>query len=90
MSSASQAYNSLNRTIRTGVTLPIVAYQKTVSFDHGPLKALYPYGYCPFYPSCSEYARQSIMKDGVVKGILKGSWRICRCHPFTEGGIDQP
>ncbi|MFA5947271.1 MAG: membrane protein insertion efficiency factor YidD [Patescibacteria group bacterium] len=54
------------------------------------MKILYPNGYCPFYPSCSEYTRQSILKDGVIVGIAKGGWRICRCHPFTEGGVDLP
>lgn len=90
MSSASRVYSKLKHDIRVGATFPIVAYQKTVSFDHGPLKILYPYGYCPFYPSCSEYTRLSILKDGVLKGSVKGVWRICRCHPFTKGGIDKP
>jgi uncharacterized protein len=71
-------------------TWPIVAYQHTLSFDHGPMKSLYPHGYCQFYPSCSEYCRRSIIKDGIAKGIVKGSWRILRCNPFSEGGVDEP
>ncbi|MFA5945786.1 MAG: membrane protein insertion efficiency factor YidD [Patescibacteria group bacterium] len=61
-----------------------------MSFDHGPLKILYPYGYCPFYPSCSEYTRQAILKYGVLRGAFKGGGRVLRCHPWTDGGIDQP
>ncbi len=76
--------------IREIVVIPIVIYQKTFSFDHGPMKHLYPNGFCPFYPSCSEYCRQSIIKDGVMLGILKGIYRIARCHPFTSGGVDKP
>lgn len=76
--------------VRKIVAAPIVLYQKTLSFDHGPMKEMYPHGFCPFYPSCSEYCRQSILKDGVALGILKGGWRIARCHPFTQGGIDRP
>ena len=72
------------------VTLPIVLYQRTLSFDHGPMRGAYPHGYCPFYPSCSEYCRQSVMKYGVARGLGKGAWRILRCHPFTDGGIDKP
>lgn len=78
------------RLLRLVVTLPILVYQKTLSFDHGPLKALYPHGYCPYYPSCSEYTRQAIVKRGIVIGIVKGAWRILRCHPFTKGGVDHP
>lgn len=43
---------------------------------------------CRFYPTCSEYTRQAIVKYGFVKGSAMGAWRICRCHPFSEGGED--
>jgi len=76
--------------LRDIATWPILLYQKTLSYDHGPMKRMYPYGFCPFYPSCSEYCRQSIVKDGVVRGILKGIWRVLRCHPWAKGGIDKP
>jgi uncharacterized protein len=76
--------------IRHIATMPIVIYQQTLSLDHGPMKSMYPHGFCPFYPSCSEYCRQSILKDGVPLGIAKGAIRIFRCHPWTEGGIDKP
>jgi hypothetical protein len=63
-------------------------YQKTLSFDHGPMKHLYPHGFCRFYPSCSEYAIQAINKYGIIKGGLMGSWRILRCNPWNKGGND--
>lgn len=66
-------------------------YQNTISPDHGPMaKGVFPNGYCPFYPSCSEYGYQSIYKFGLFKGILKTSWRVLRCHPWTQGGVDAP
>jgi putative membrane protein insertion efficiency factor len=43
---------------------------------------------CRFDPSCSEYTKQAILKKGVLKGIITGSWRILRCNPFIEGGDD--
>ena len=43
---------------------------------------------CRFYPSCSQYAKESIEKYGVRKGILLGIKRIVKCHPFHPGGHD--
>ena len=63
-------------------------YQKTLSFDHGPLKVFYPHGFCRFYPSCSEYSVQAVKKYGPIKGVLMASWRILRCNPFNKGGSD--
>jgi putative membrane protein insertion efficiency factor len=63
-------------------------YQKTLSFDHGWLKGLYPHGYCRFHPTCSEYAIQAIEKHGAVKGSMKAAWRILRCNPWNKGGFD--
>ncbi|MDA0208072.1 MAG: membrane protein insertion efficiency factor YidD [bacterium] len=70
--------------------LPIRLYQKTLSPDHGPMKALYPYGYCRFHPSCSEYTCRAVLKRGIVRGYLMGLWRIVRCNPWSAGGIDKP
>lgn len=65
---------------RTLLTLPIRLYQKLLS------KALN--AGCLYYPSCSEYTRQSIMKHG-VSGILLGVTRVFRCHgTFFTGGSD--
>lgn len=43
---------------------------------------------CRFYPTCSEYTRQAIVKYGLFKGGWLGLKRICRCHPWNEGGYD--
>lgn len=43
---------------------------------------------CRYFPSCSVYAKESIQKYGVFKGILLGAKRILRCHPFAKGGFD--
>jgi len=43
---------------------------------------------CRFYPTCSEYMKQAILKYGLIKGGFLGIKRILRCHPFNEGGYD--
>ena len=43
---------------------------------------------CKYYPTCSEYTKQAIEKYGVIKGSIKGIWRILRCNPFSKGGYD--
>lgn len=43
---------------------------------------------CRFQPTCSEYARQSFQKYGVVKGGYLTLKRLLRCHPFAKGGYD--
>jgi len=45
---------------------------------------------CRFYPSCSEYASQSIKKYGTVKGFSMGMKRILKCSFWNKGGIDIP
>lgn len=45
---------------------------------------------CKFYPSCSQYAIESIEKHGVLKGIFRSTKRILKCNPWHKGGIDLP
>ena len=53
------------------------------------LRPIFP-AVCRFQPSCSEYFILAVHKYGPVRGGLKGTWRICRCHPFARGGFDPP
>jgi hypothetical protein len=45
---------------------------------------------CRFTPTCSQYMIEAIQKYGPWRGLLKGTLRICRCHPFHPGGVDPP
>ena len=41
---------------------------------------------CIYQPGCSEYMILAVRKYGPWRGVPKGLWRICRCHPFNPGG----
>jgi uncharacterized protein len=45
---------------------------------------------CIYQPGCSEYMILAVRKYGPIIGGAKGMWRICRCHPFNQGGEDYP
>ena len=61
----------------------IESYKKHISFflENKGIK-------CKFYPTCSEYMKQAIIKYGALKGFFLGIKRICRCNPFSKGGYD--
>lgn len=65
----------------------IAWYQRTLSPDHGLLKALFPLGACRFEPTCSQYAGEAISKHG-WSGVWLAIKRVARCHPFHVGGHD--
>lgn len=44
--------------------------------------------HCKYYPTCSEYTKQAIIKYGCVLGLTKGIKRILKCNPFSKGGYD--
>lgn len=45
-------------------------------------------GQCRFYPTCSHYAEEAVRVHGAFKGSAMATWRIARCGPFTDGGVD--
>lgn len=60
--------------------LPIRFYQVCISPLTPPS--------CRFTPTCSEYARQAIIKHGPLKGLYLALKRILRCHPWGGSGYD--
>lgn len=60
--------------------LPIWFYQKAISPYTPPS--------CRFTPTCSEYARQALLKYGPFKGLWLAIKRISRCHPWGGSGYD--
>lgn len=45
-------------------------------------------GSCRFMPSCSDYAREAIVRFGVIRGSLLAVRRLGRCHPLGSHGFD--
>lgn len=67
----------------------IGVYQKTFSPDHGFLNhGFFNRSRCRFFPSCSDYAKESLRQYGLLKGFMAFGKRIIRCHPWGAGGYD--
>ncbi len=43
---------------------------------------------CRFYPTCSQYAIEAIETHGIARGSQLAVSRLCKCHPWHEGGVD--
>ena len=68
------------RPLRWLAVLPIRMWQLLVSPLVGER--------CRYYPSCSEYAAQSIGRFGILRGLVLAGWRLLRCNPWSHGGFD--
>jgi hypothetical protein len=44
---------------------------------------------CKYYPTCSAYSVQAIRELGPVRGSIVAGWRLLRCNPLSDGGIDE-
>lgn len=62
------------------VAFLLVAYKRFVSPLLPPA--------CRFTPTCSEYAREAVLKYGLFRGSALSVRRLSRCHPFHAGGFD--
>ncbi|MBI5718290.1 MAG: membrane protein insertion efficiency factor YidD [Burkholderiales bacterium] len=43
---------------------------------------------CRFEPTCSAYAMDALRRHGAVRGLALSGWRLARCHPWCDGGLD--
>ncbi len=75
---------TLWRAIRKAIVwimlLPIRFYQYAIS-PFTPAS-------CRFTPTCSQYAKEAIMKHGPLKGAYLALRRLLRCHPWGGSGYD--
>ena len=77
-----QLLHYLSKALVWLLVLPIRFYQLAISPLLGPS--------CRFTPTCSEYARQALMKHGPIKGLYLAIWRILRCNPWGGSGYQCP
>ncbi len=61
----------------------IKIYQKLSSFFYEARVPILIHSTCRFYPTCSDYAIESIQTEGVLKGLKLSAKRLSRCHPFS-------
>lgn len=69
----------VSKILRKVFILPVLFYQYCIS-------PLYP-GTCRYTPTCSNYAKEAIMKHG-WKGFILAIKRIGSCHPWGGSGYD--
>lgn len=70
----------LGRATGRGLALVVRGYQLVVSPWTGPS--------CRYYPSCSQYAVVALRRHGALRGLVLGAWRVLRCNPWSNGGVD--
>jgi putative membrane protein insertion efficiency factor len=73
-------FKQIRRGLQKTLLILIRGYQRFIS-------PLFP-RHCRFYPTCSAYCYEAIVKYGPFKGTWLGIKRILRCHPFNPGGYD--
>ena len=59
---------------------PIIFYQRCIS-PFTPAASR-------FTPTCSQYAKEAIIKHGPIKVLGLAIWRILRCNPWGGSGYD--
>lgn len=70
----------ISNPLRNGLLFMLKSYQKWVS-------PAFPRR-CRYYPTCSAYAVEAVTTHGAFKGIILATWRVLRCNPWSNGGVD--
>ena len=66
---------------RNLLILLVKGYRKVISPLYGDV--------CRYYPTCSAYGLEQVQQRGVLLGSVLTAWRIVRCNPWSQGGVDQ-
>jgi putative membrane protein insertion efficiency factor len=74
--------------LRRVARIPAVAAIGLIHLYRLVLSPLVPAGTCKYHPSCSQYALDAVSEFGFVRGTILAGWRLARCNPWSEGGVD--
>jgi hypothetical protein len=66
---------------RNLLILLVKGYRKAISPLYGDV--------CRYYPTCSAYGLGQFQQRGVILGAVLTAFRIIRCNPWSQGGVDQ-
>ena len=72
---------------RTRTSLPAMLLIAPIRFYQRFITPYTP-ATCRYYPTCSAYAEQAVRELGPVRGGIVAAWRLLRCNPLSDGGID--
>jgi uncharacterized protein len=73
--------SSVARALRELLLAPVHLYRRLIS---PALPAR-----CKYYPTCSTYAVQAVRELGPLRGTIVAAWRLARCNPWSDGGVDE-
>lgn len=80
--------HNVPHTVRRVLASPFIGlvyvYRLVLSPDHGPLRHLFPYGYCRHEPTCSTYALHQLRERWLPVALYKISARLLSCHPWRK------
>ena len=69
-------------------TFILIKFIKSYKFFISPLLG----NSCRYFPTCSEYAEESLKTHGLIKGLSLTFKRISKCHPIKllggSSGLD--
>ena len=65
---------------RNAAVALLIAYRAVISPLYGEV--------CRYYPSCSRYGLEAVQEHGVIVNGALTAARICRCNPWSKGGVD--
>jgi putative membrane protein insertion efficiency factor len=71
----------VKRSLREVFLAPLHLYRWLISPNLKPR--------CRYYPSCSTYAVEAVRELGIFRGTIVASWRVVRCNPWSQGGVDE-
>lgn len=80
MTTARQSVRAVAMAPRLVLMGAVRGYQLTISPLLGPR--------CKYYPSCSHYGYEALRVHGALRGSALAVWRVARCNPFSNGGVD--